>query len=60
MRTKEAVSMARLRQSRRDAGIVKVEVWVSRENAAIVRKMALELNGKKLVTTHQQSEGQGV
>ena len=47
MRTKEAVSMARLRQARREAGIVKVEVWVSRENAAIVRKMALELKQEK-------------
>jgi hypothetical protein len=60
MRTKEAVSMARLRQSRKESGIVKVEVWVSRENAAIVRKMALELNQEKsdkLVTTHKPSEG---
>lgn len=47
MKTPQAISMAKLRQSRKEAGIVKVEVWVSRENAAIVRKTALELNAKK-------------
>ena len=60
MRTKEAISMQRLRQARKESGLVKVELWVSRENSAIVRKMALELNREKsdkLVTTHQPSEG---
>ena len=59
MKTPQAISMAKLRQARKDAGIVKVEVWVSRENVAIVRKTALELNQEKsdkLVTTHQPSE----
>ena len=60
MKTPQAISMARLRQARKEAGLVKVESWVSRENAAIVRKMALELNQEKsdkLVTTHKPSEG---
>ena len=60
MRTKEAISMAKLRQARKESGLVKVELWVSRENAAIVRKLALELNQEKtdkLVTTHKPSEG---
>jgi hypothetical protein len=43
MKTKQAVSMAKLRQSRREAGIVKVEVWVLANDAAQVRAFAASL-----------------
>ena len=47
MKTQRAKLMADLRARRKEAGIVKVEVWVSSENAHIVRKVAYKLNNRK-------------